>query len=190
MSKYPLLNIYRTLAIILAVLVVVVGVIASFRFASGSSYNPSFDLGVFITSVIPFLGAAFGLGVAAELILLLLDVVDHLEHIRFVTDRQAAQVSSTPTVSSGTPPRASNPAPAFEPTVRVRAKTTTSLRTKPDAEAPSSSQLMTGQTLTTYGRTDDNAWLTISRQGTLWLDAADVEIIEGYISNLPVIAPA
>src|SRR4051794_20704886 len=144
MSRFPLLNIYRTLAIIGAILLVIVGVIASIRAGTGDPYVQSFDLGVFIGTLIPFLGAAFGLGVAAELILLLLDVVDHLEHIRFVTDRQAAQVSSTPTVSSVTPPRASNPAPAFEPTVRVRAKTTTSLHTKPDAEAPSSTQLASG----------------------------------------------
>lgn len=191
MSKYPLLNIYRILAIIAAVLIIIVGVIASLRFASSSSYDGSFDLGVFIASVLPFLGAAFGLGVISELISLLFDVVDHLEHIRFTTDRQGVRESTpAPTTSSGTPPRAATTTPVYEPPIRVRAKTLTTIRTKPDMEASPSTQLSEGQSLPIYGRTSDSTWFSISRQGTLWLDAADVEIIEGYLSNLPIVEPA
>ncbi|MEO8397416.1 MAG: hypothetical protein ABI700_30750 [Chloroflexota bacterium] len=74
--------------------------------------------------------------------------------------------------------------------MRIRATISTTIRAKPDSEASASSQLMTGQSLPIYGRTSDSTWFTISRQGTLWLPAADVEIIEGYLSNLPVVAPA
>ena len=188
MSKFPLLNIYRTLAIIGAILLVIVGVITAIGSANVDAYYAGFNFGVFIATLIPFLGAAFGLGVAAEVIALLLEVVDHLEHIRSVTDRQAARESSTS--ASGTPPRASTPTPAYEPTVRVQAKTSTTVHSLPNHEAPGSTQLSAGQTLPIYGRTGDNAWLTISRQGTLWLDAADVNVIEGYLSNLPIVAPA
>lgn len=189
MSKYPLLNIYRILAIILAVLLIILGVLTAIRTATNGSFESNFDLGAFIGSLLPFLGAAFGMGVVAELILLLLDVVDHLEHIRFVTDQQASRAASASEKAAAAAPRVVSSAPAYEPTIRVRATNSTAIRTKPDTEASASSQLAAGQSLPIYGRNSDSTWFTISRQGTLWLDAADVEIIEGYLSNLSVVEP-
>src|SRR5262249_3771421 len=110
---------------------------------------------------------AFGFGVVAEVIALLLEAVDHLEHIREVTDQQAARSISADKPAPAAP--APSAAPAYEPTVRVRAKTTTTIFVRPDHDASVSGQLNEGQAMPIYGRTGDNAWFSISRQGTLWL---------------------
>ena len=207
MSKFPLLNTYRSLAIILAVIVVIAGILSAL---GAASLFRGFDLGIFIITTIPFLGGAFALGVVAELILLLLRIEDHLEHIRHASERPLTQAvaaaenspTSSRASSSASPPstssyRSTTPAASTSRqmpdaiTVRIQVKVkSTSFRIKPDAAADVSGSLNFDQSITVYGRNTDATWLTISKIGRLWIDVSDVDVIEGDIDKLPVIPAA
>jgi|SRR5664279_586610 len=200
MSKFPLLDTYRTLAVILAVIVVIAGFFAAL--SAATAFEQAFNVGTFIVAWLPFLGGAFSLGVFAELIQLFLNIEDHLEHIKIASERQGVQLtralentaatsSSRPTSSGGstssTQTRASSQ-PAIEIFARVQAKATTSVCTKPET-AFASGQLNSGQTITVYGRNSDSTWLSIGRTGKLWIDAADVQVVEGDVGRLPIVQP-
>jgi hypothetical protein len=199
MSKFPLLNLYRSLAIAFAIITLVGGVLVGLADSRGV-----FSFTTFLAPSLPFFVAAFALGIVAELIQLLLKMEDHLDHIRRANERNSSP--STPTeskvqsassqLSSSSPytystrqvsQRNQNP---YEPTVRVSVKILTYLHTEPAASAPSSSTLSQGQTITVYGRNDDSTWLSVSRMGKFWISVIDVDIIEGHISNLPILKPS
>jgi hypothetical protein len=78
-SKFPILNIYRTLFNIGAVLVILVGVLT----AVGDIRAPggSFNLGTFVAAFVPFLAVSAVLGFLAESIKLALVIERHLDRI-------------------------------------------------------------------------------------------------------------
>ncbi len=175
MSKFPMLNLYRTLAIILAVIIIVVGILSAINAASlTASFNSfsRFDLGTFIIVLLPFLGGAFALGVVAELILLALRIEDHLDVMR------SAQEGNIKTVKKEAPAPVSE---AIQGTVSVEK---TSIRPDPGARG-SNGTLKIGQTVLIYGRNIDGQWVEIDNEGQNWVLMEHLDI-QGDIKNLPV----
>lgn len=190
MSKFPLLSAYQIFATILAVIVVILGVIVAFGTAN-SGYD-GFNLGAFIVTLLPFLGGAFGLGVAAELIQLFFQIEADLNDIR----EDLRQLKSSPnTAVPNSLSSQARPLPSTrtetQVTARIRVKAPSiAVREKPEAEAASASQLNSGQTMTVYGKNVEGTWLSISRVGKLWIETAGVDVIEGQVSLLTVMQPA
>ena len=74
-------------------------------------------------------------------------------------------------------------------TARIQAKVYTLIRVKPEMGAASAGQKAEGQAMTVHGRNNDSTWLSLGMTGKLWINAADVDVIEGDVNNLPIIQP-
>ncbi len=79
MTKFPILNLYRTLFNIGAVLVILAGVLTTI--SNLTSSTSGFNLGAFVAGFIPFLGVSVGLAFLAEVIKLALTIESHLDRI-------------------------------------------------------------------------------------------------------------
>lgn len=98
MSKFPILNLYRTLFNIGAALVLLAGVVTAW--GAATSFTRSFNFGLFVGAFIPFLIGAVGLGFFAEVIKLALTIESHLEQIAQLLARSPSGTQSKASVSS------------------------------------------------------------------------------------------
>jgi hypothetical protein len=193
---------------IFAAIVLVVGVLVSW---GNANVTETFNFSTFVTSLLPFLGGAFTLGVVAELILMALKIEDHLDDIIEATQKTAANTTSllerpvaAPVAAVAVPANAAasvsaqrnsyNPPPGLAPapvvvdnSVQVQARVPITIRTRPAADAPSAGELGVGQSIHVYGRNPDSSWLSLSSSGRTWLNAQDVVLMAGVLGNLPVI---
>ena len=78
MNKFPILNLYRTLLNIGAVLVLVAGIIATLNEASSGN---EFQFGSFVAAILPIIAVSVVLALLAEIIKLGLAIEKHLARI-------------------------------------------------------------------------------------------------------------
>ena len=195
MGKFPVINFYRGISYVVGILIFIGGFILAISVANSvNAYGESqFNFGVFLVSGFYAFMVGIGVLVTAEILELLVNVEDHLAQLRYNSDRQAVQTAkSEEQVRRSTSPRAAvRMQPPAEITAHVHVKAGLRIsRVRPDAEANSAGQLGAGQTITVYGRNSDGTWLSLSRMGKLWVDAADVDVIAGDIALLPILEPA
>ncbi len=187
MERYPALSMYRTIAKVLIVIVIIAGII--------NLFGARFSIITLLASLLSTAILVFGLMVGIESINLLLSVDERLDTILTRLENRTTAISSAAGQSTQSRPSVPLSLPeepvqqVYEATVRAKIKTQTPLRTKPELDAPSTSTLFPGQNMTIYGRTEDSRWLTLSRMGKFWINADDLEVTEGTISSLPIIEP-
>lgn len=210
MSKFPLLTNYRTIAILLAVITVVVGVIAAISTATISidyGQRTRFELGTFVFVLFPFLVGAFVLAVLAEMISLALHMEDHLDVLRSFQekDRNITRRDSFADLAFSGPPtvKARHETDTSESFYRIAQENhagvtlkaaviryqTIALQTPGQENMIFRGAIKQGTELSLYGRTSDGDWVEIEGTGRSWVEAVHLQI-EGDVMTLPIIAPA
>lgn len=213
MKRFPLLNTYKVLLYVVAVLVPVAGLLVSLGTASvtireyGLEYRieRDFRFEVFLTTFIPFIIGAFFLAVSAEVIGLFLTIEERLYQIQHnTTPSQStpqtgsqkgysdAGISALPTVQ---PPNISRatvpPADSQAATHKIRATVTAPeralIRPRPNEMAPANRMARSGRDVMLVGRTADGAWVKIDASFDGWINSADLAI-QGNIYDLPVVS--
>jgi len=209
MSKFPMLANYRIVAIILAVIAVIFGVISAISTATISidyGQRTRFDLGTFLVVLFPFLIGAFFLAVVAELILLALRIEDHLDVMRSLQEKDR----------NITRARDQNPDEWIPPTVKARHEIdtpesfyriaqendqgvtlkatviryqTVAMQTPNQESLIFRGAIKKGTELTLFGRTPDSSWVEVEGSGRSWVEAAHLQI-QGDVMTLPIIEPA
>jgi len=206
MKRFPLLNSYKVLLYVVAVLVLVVGFLISLGNASMSVWGETgFQFGEFLVTFIPFILGAFFLAVSAEVIGLFLTIEERLYQIQLNTTPSQSTpqtgfqrgywdvgISAPPT---GQPPNMSGatayPADSQATTHKIRATVTAPeralIRQQPNEMAPANRMARSGRDVMLVGRTADGAWVKIDAPFDAWINSADLAI-QGKIYDLPVVS--
>lgn len=190
MNRFPLLTMYYSLLIILAILVLVGGLFVAYGMAQTETRlgETEFKFGTFLGVFLGFGVVAFGLALSAEIIRLFLAMEDHLYKMRsqlsgLLGQEPAEQRQTTITEYV----RTSAETTAAYPTVVLRGIV------RPERVrlivVPGGWLVITtatrNQVLSLIGRTDDCKWVQVEHKSEAWVETSDLSI-EGDVSTLPV----